>query len=70
MSAISQFPGGGVERNPTGKKVEPHELHIHTHILSPFQKIITVVELVFVGWLLSLVFKAFITNITFLKHVL
>jgi hypothetical protein len=70
MTDIDRFPSE-IEREFSEKKAPQKEFHMpHGHGLTPFQKVITVIELAFVGWLLYLAGWAITSDIKLVLHVL
>ncbi len=69
MPEVNRFTGQVIRR--MGEKIELREFHEpHAHTLNGVQKLITVLELAFVFWLLTLSIKAIISNVQHLMHVL
>ena len=70
MSEVSQFPGR-VEGSGGEQKVSQMEIHMpHPHALTPFQKFITVVELLFFVWIFYVVAKMAISNLVYLLRII
>jgi hypothetical protein len=65
----SQIDTGFGEKK-VSQKVSHEEFHVPHHALTPFQKFITVVELVLTGWLVYKIIKVIISNIVYLGHVI
>ncbi len=53
-----------------GHAVKAEEIVIHEHVLTPFQKLICVAEMVFMAWLLSICGRAVVSHVQHLMHIL
>ncbi len=73
MSEINQFPSRvetGLGENQVSEIKKKEFKPPHPHGLTPFQKLVCVVELIGVAMLIYLVAKVIVTNVVHLSHVL